>query len=61
MILSLRGKDDHLCLSHAVQVQVPPVGNVRKQVGIIHRVTIQVHTLCLDEKDHIWKQEHREI
>lgn len=46
----------HLCLSHAVQVQISPVGNIGQQVTVIHWVTVQVHTLCLYQNYHICGQ-----
>lgn len=46
----------HLGLSHAVEMQVPPVGHVRQQVAVVDRVAVQMHTLGLDQQDDIWRR-----
>lgn len=36
-------------------MQIPPVGHIRQQVAVVDRVAVQMHTLGLDQQDHIWR------
>lgn len=46
----------YLGLGHAVELQVPPVGHIRQQAAVVERVAVQMHTLGLDQQDHICRR-----
>ena len=43
----------YLAGCEAVEVEVPPVGDVWQQVAVVDGVTVQVDTVPLDQQDHV--------